>query len=234
MIADGDPGDGPGISVSDARTHGPTDHLVSVTGALLVNADGTVLLCDAIAESFPPQCAGERIAVEGFDPAASNSRKRTASGGPRTSSCSDRSSSPPSLAARADTDLRASGAMEVPMGRFRESVIVRRPPADVSTSSPARSASRTDLPCPAVEVVGGGPVVVGSRLRQHRTRNGRDFVLEFQVTAHEPPRRHVVEGTVFGVATTLAFLIEPVDDGSRVTMDADVRGRGLSCCSRRS
>jgi hypothetical protein len=68
VIADGDPGDGPGMSVSEALTHGPTDDLVSVTGALFVNADGTVLLCDAIAESFPPQCAGERIAVERFDP----------------------------------------------------------------------------------------------------------------------------------------------------------------------
>jgi hypothetical protein len=75
--------------------------------------------------------------------------------------------------------------------------------------------------------LGGGPVGVGSRLRQHRLRNNREFDLEFAVTAHEPPRRHVVEGTVFGVATTMAFLIEPADEGSRVTMEADVKGRGL-------
>jgi hypothetical protein len=37
------------------------------TGALLIDAEGTVLLCDAIAESFPPQCGGERITVEGLD-----------------------------------------------------------------------------------------------------------------------------------------------------------------------
>jgi hypothetical protein len=58
---------GPGLSVADALTHGPTDDIVSVSGALFVNADGTVLLCDAIAESFPPQCGGERIVVEGLD-----------------------------------------------------------------------------------------------------------------------------------------------------------------------
>ena len=67
VIADGDPGDGPGMSVSEALTHGPTDDIVTVTGALFVNADGTVLLCDAIAESFPPQCGGDRIAVDGLD-----------------------------------------------------------------------------------------------------------------------------------------------------------------------
>ena len=67
VIVEGEPGDGPGISVADALTHGPTDDIVSVTGALFVNADGTVLLCAAVAESFPPQCGGERIAVDGLD-----------------------------------------------------------------------------------------------------------------------------------------------------------------------
>jgi hypothetical protein len=66
VIVDGEPGDS-GITVAEAFEHGPTDDIVAVTGALFVNADGTVLLCDAIAESFPPQCGGERIAVEGLD-----------------------------------------------------------------------------------------------------------------------------------------------------------------------
>ncbi len=69
VIADGG-GDGGGISVADALGHQATDDLLSVTGALFVDADGTVRLCDAIAESFPPQCGGERIEVEGLDLAA--------------------------------------------------------------------------------------------------------------------------------------------------------------------
>lgn len=67
IVADGGPGDGPGLSVGEALTHGPTDDLVTVTAALFVDADGTVRLCDAIAESFPPQCGGDRIAVTGLD-----------------------------------------------------------------------------------------------------------------------------------------------------------------------
>ncbi len=59
-----------GMSVADALGHQPTDGVVTVSGALFVNADGTVLLCDAIAESFPPQCGGERIRVTGLDLAA--------------------------------------------------------------------------------------------------------------------------------------------------------------------
>jgi len=62
--------EGPGMSVADALGHQPTDDIVTVSGALFVNADGTVLLCDAIAESFPPQCGGERIRVQGLDVAA--------------------------------------------------------------------------------------------------------------------------------------------------------------------
>lgn len=67
VIADGGPGDGQGLSVADALSHRATDDLVTVGGALFVDADGTVRLCDAIAESFPPQCGGERIEVEGLD-----------------------------------------------------------------------------------------------------------------------------------------------------------------------
>lgn len=65
VIAEGEPG--AGVTVAEALTRGPTDDLLSVTGALFIDPDGTVLLCEAIAESFPPQCGGERIEVEGLD-----------------------------------------------------------------------------------------------------------------------------------------------------------------------
>jgi hypothetical protein len=66
VIADGEPS-GAGMSVADALGHQATDDLLVVAGALFVDAGGGVLLCDAIAESFPPQCGGDRIAVEGLD-----------------------------------------------------------------------------------------------------------------------------------------------------------------------
>ena len=66
VIADGDV-IGPGLSVTDALDHQATDDLVTVTGALFVDPDGTMRLCDAIAESFPPQCGGDRIEVRGLD-----------------------------------------------------------------------------------------------------------------------------------------------------------------------
>jgi hypothetical protein len=66
LIADGGISE-PGMSVAQALGHRTTDDLVTVTGALFVDPDGTVRLCDAIAESFPPQCGGDRILVQGLD-----------------------------------------------------------------------------------------------------------------------------------------------------------------------
>ena len=55
------------MTVAEALTHGSTDDLVRVTGSLFVDPDGMVRLCDAYLESFPPQCGGDRIEVEGLD-----------------------------------------------------------------------------------------------------------------------------------------------------------------------
>ena len=67
VIVEGDAG-GPGLSLADALDHLATDDIVTVSGALFVDSDGTTWLCEAIAESFPPQCGGERIEVKGLDP----------------------------------------------------------------------------------------------------------------------------------------------------------------------
>ncbi len=58
-------GVGPGISIGEALTS-------DLEGTLLVNGhlharDGQVRLCELLAESFPPQCAGKFLAVKGLD-----------------------------------------------------------------------------------------------------------------------------------------------------------------------
>ena len=68
VVSDGSASDeDPGISVAEALGHRATDDLVVVSGALFVDGEGGVQLCDAIAESFPPQCGGDRIEVRGLD-----------------------------------------------------------------------------------------------------------------------------------------------------------------------
>lgn len=58
---------GPGISIADAVNQAGGQDPLLVNGTLFVDPDGTVQLCDAIAESFPPQCGGTRLEVRGLD-----------------------------------------------------------------------------------------------------------------------------------------------------------------------
>jgi hypothetical protein len=58
--------DGPVLQVTDAIA-GAGDEAVHVQGGLVIDPDGTIRLCEALAESFPPQCAGARVIVEGLD-----------------------------------------------------------------------------------------------------------------------------------------------------------------------
>jgi len=59
-------GMGPGISVADALAS-TLDEPLLVNGYVFVYADGTVVLADLIAESYPPQPAGATVTVEGLD-----------------------------------------------------------------------------------------------------------------------------------------------------------------------
>jgi hypothetical protein len=56
---------GPGISIEEALTS-ELDEMLLVNGNLLAEG-GEVLLCSALAESFPPQCGGASLQVEGVE-----------------------------------------------------------------------------------------------------------------------------------------------------------------------
>ena len=55
---------GPGISIDDALAS-DSDEPLLVNGNLLAEG-GVVRLCSALAESFPPQCGGASLVVEGL------------------------------------------------------------------------------------------------------------------------------------------------------------------------
>jgi hypothetical protein len=56
---------GPGISIEEALAS-TSDEQLLVNGNLLAQ-DGEVRLCSALAESFPPQCGGASLMVEGLE-----------------------------------------------------------------------------------------------------------------------------------------------------------------------
>ncbi len=74
-IVVGAPIPGGGLTVSEALTtdaQGP----LTVSGFVIQESSGTVRLCEAVAESFPPQCGGVSVEVEDFDPATSPDAQR--------------------------------------------------------------------------------------------------------------------------------------------------------------
>ena len=56
---------GPGISIGEALTSDLKGPLL-INGQLHVQGD-RARLCESLAESFPPQCAGRSLVVEGLD-----------------------------------------------------------------------------------------------------------------------------------------------------------------------
>lgn len=67
VIEEGAVASGPGITIDEAIGQAGRGPLL-VNGSLLIDADGTIKLCSALAESFPPQCGGTRLLVRGLDP----------------------------------------------------------------------------------------------------------------------------------------------------------------------
>ena len=61
--------DGPSapLTVPQALQTRPTQ-VIEVRGIVIATADGSARLCEGLAGSYPPQCAGKSVAVEGLDP----------------------------------------------------------------------------------------------------------------------------------------------------------------------
>ena len=54
-----------GLAVDDALTRGPDDGIIAVKGFYYRDDTGT-FLCSVLAESFPPQCGGAMLEVDGL------------------------------------------------------------------------------------------------------------------------------------------------------------------------
>jgi hypothetical protein len=64
VVGDGMAVDG-GLTVADALA-GNADGILAVKGYVVASGDG-IRLCDALAESFPPQCGGDSVLLDSLD-----------------------------------------------------------------------------------------------------------------------------------------------------------------------
>jgi hypothetical protein len=62
----GAPSPGGGLTIDEAIAS-PFEGPLMVKGFILAEQDGPVRLCSALAESYPPQCGGSSLVVEGLD-----------------------------------------------------------------------------------------------------------------------------------------------------------------------
>jgi carbon monoxide dehydrogenase subunit G len=78
------------------------------------------------------------------------------------------------------------------------------------------------------EVIGGGPIRAGAKLRQVRRQGGRQMTSEIDVAIHEPPTRHVVKTRIMGVDASFAFTFEPEGAGTRARFDCEMGADGIA------
>lgn len=75
----------------------------------------------------------------------------------------------------------------------------------------------------------GGPVGVGTRVREMRKIGGREQDTSYEITEHDPPRRSAFRGIVGPVRPVGTVTVEPAGDGSRarVSVKFDLIGHGF-------
>ena len=78
------------------------------------------------------------------------------------------------------------------------------------------------------EPTDGGPIHVGTVLRQRHILGKRERVDQVEVVAHERPFRHAVHTRVMGVDMSVTFTFEPVDEQStKVQLACELTGHGF-------
>jgi uncharacterized protein YndB with AHSA1/START domain len=79
----------------------------------------------------------------------------------------------------------------------------------------------------AYELVGGGPIGQGSRVRQTLELSGHRFSIEMEVVRHEPPHAADTRFGMSGVEVEMTYRLAPASPGTRLTQTIDARASGF-------
>ena len=90
-----------------------------------------------------------------------------------------------------------------------------------------RTASRWRNMVRRMEVVGGGPLLEGSKILLTMDVMGKGIQLEAEVWRYEPPHRFGMRNTRQGVTGVFEYVLEPDASGTTVTFTCDIRPHGL-------
>jgi uncharacterized protein YndB with AHSA1/START domain len=119
------------------------------------------------------------------------------------------------------------GNVEGRVMRFANSVTIRRSPRDVFDFLAAfENVPKWNYAIVETRKTTDGPVRVGTTYRQLRSLPARSEET-FQVTEFDPDRRLAIRGDLGPFEATLAYDLEPVEEGTRLTNTADLEAHGV-------
>jgi uncharacterized protein YndB with AHSA1/START domain len=111
--------------------------------------------------------------------------------------------------------------------QFTNTVTIRRSPGEVfAYLSSFENIPRWNYAIAETRQTSAGPVGVGTTYRQRRTVP-RPSDEAFEVIEFVPDARLAIRGDLGPLEGTLTYQLEAVPDGTRLTNDADLTGRGL-------
>ncbi|WP_175637338.1 SRPBCC family protein [Sinomonas mesophila] len=104
------------------------------------------------------------------------------------------------------------------MPEIEESVSISRPPQEVfDVVSNPENIPMFDSSVIHTELIGGGPVGVGTRFRGTSKVLGRSFDWTAEIVEHDPPRRSTSKSVEGKLDFTVSMTCEAEDGGTRLT-----------------
>ena len=108
------------------------------------------------------------------------------------------------------------------------SVLIDRPQAEVfAFVADARNRPRWDEGVESEELTSPEPIGVGSTIRTTLRSMGREYVYEWEIVRHEPPRRQTIESTSGPFPTTLDWELDGEEGATRAQFSLTGRPSGL-------
>jgi carbon monoxide dehydrogenase subunit G len=114
------------------------------------------------------------------------------------------------------------------MAGFKRSAFIQRPVEEVfDFATDLNNASRLLPGVVRTEMLTEGGVRPGTRFRETRLVNGKERTAIIEVVEHSRPAVHAARSAMLGMSATYRFRFAPQGTGTRVDMEAEVRGNLL-------
>src|SRR5436305_281834 len=114
------------------------------------------------------------------------------------------------------------------MAGFKRTIVIDRPIEEVfDFASDLNNASKLLPNVTKVEMLTEGGMKTGAKFREWRGMNGKERSAVIEIIEHKRPEVHAAKAAMMGFCATYTFRFFPDGTGTRVELEADVRGNFL-------